>query len=86
MHFMALSIAMSILLTDNMKKKYIDFARNLLKYFVKNFENLYGRHFISHNVHRLLHISDDYTDFDPLDIISAFTFENYMKSHKKMFK
>jgi len=86
MHFMTLNIAMTILLSDNMKKKYTDFARNLLKYFVQNFEKLYGRHFISHNVHGLLHISDDYNNFGPLDNISAFPFENYMKTLKKMIK
>lgn len=58
-HFMALNIAMTILLSDNMQEKYIDYARSLLKYFVQQFETLYGRHFISHNVHSLLHISDD---------------------------
>jgi len=85
-HFMALNIAITILLSDNMQEKYIDYARDLLKYFVQQFETLYGRHFISHNVHSLLHISDDYLNFGSLDNISAFPFENYMKSLKKMIR
>lgn len=85
-HFMALNIAMTILLSDNMQDKYIDYARSLLKYFVQQFETLYGRHFISHNVHSLLHISDDYLNFGSLDNISAFPFENFMKSLKKMIR
>lgn len=85
-HFMALNIAMTILLSDNMEKKYIEFTKDLLKYFVQNFENIYGRHFISHNVHGLLHITDDYMNFGSLDNISAFPFENYMKSLKKLIR
>jgi len=39
-HFMTLCIAMNILLKDNMSN-YVEFAKNLLNYFVKNFEVLY---------------------------------------------
>lgn len=39
---------------------------------------------MSHNVHELLHIVDDYKKFGPLDDSSCFPFENYMKSLKKM--
>jgi len=74
---------MTILLSDNMKN-YVEYARNLEKYFVQNFEIIYGRHFMSYNVHGLLHISDDYEHFGSLDNISAFPFENYLKSLKKM--
>lgn len=71
-HFMALNIVMTILLSDNMQEKYIDYARDLLKYFVKQFETLYGRHFIFHNVHSLLHIADDYFNFCSLGNIVLF--------------
>lgn len=39
---------------------------------------------MSYNVHGLLHISDDYKHFEPLNNISAFPFKNYLKSFKKM--
>lgn len=39
---------------------YLQYARNLLKYFVETFGQIYGNHFISHNMHGLLHIADDY--------------------------
>lgn len=48
----------------------------LLNYFVQNFEIIYGRHFMSYNVHWLLHISDSYENVRALDNISAFPFEN----------
>ncbi|KAF0730382.1 Uncharacterized protein FWK35_00030189 [Aphis craccivora] len=45
---------------------------------------LYGRHLMSFNVHGLIHISDDYKQFGPLDNIAAFPFENYLKQLKRM--
>ncbi|KAF0710825.1 Uncharacterized protein FWK35_00033241, partial [Aphis craccivora] len=84
-HFMALSIAMNILLNSNMAN-YVIYAQNLLNYFVQTFETLYGRHFMSFNIHGLVHISDDYKRFGPLDNIAAFPFENFLKSFKKMIR
>jgi len=43
-------------------------------------------HFISHNIHGLLHLVDDYHLHGPLDNCSAFTFENYMKELKGMLR
>lgn len=73
---------MVILLSNNMNE-YIDYARDLMIYFVKQFEIIYGKHLVSHNVHGLIHIADDYERFGPLDNISAFPFENFMKNLKK---
>lgn len=84
-HFMALNIAMTILLSNNMDN-YVEYAHNLLKYFVQNFEPLYGRHLMSFNVHGLIHISDDYKKFGSLDNIAAFPFENYLKQLKNMVR
>lgn len=53
---------------------------------MRNFENIYGSHLISHNVHGLSHICDDYEKFGPLDNCSAFPFENFMGSLKKMLR
>lgn len=82
---MVLNIAMTILLSIDMGI-YVDYAQELLKYFVQNFELIYGKHFVSHNVHALIHITDDNKNYGPLDNISAFPFENYMKTLKKMLK
>jgi len=77
-NFMTLNIAMIILLSPNQNDK-IDYADKLLNYFVKSFQHIYGSHYISHNVHGLLHIVDDYRNFGPLDFCSCFPFENFMK-------
>ncbi|XP_050055728.1 uncharacterized protein LOC126549698 [Aphis gossypii] len=84
-HFMVLNIATTILLSPHMQK-YVDFASELLKYFVETFGQIYGVHMISHNVHGLLHIVDDYNSYGPLDNISCFPFEDYMKTLKKKIR
>ncbi|XP_022164968.1 uncharacterized protein LOC111029998 isoform X1 [Myzus persicae] len=84
-HFMSLSIAMIILLSPN-HKSLVNYARHLLDYFVKQFQNLYGEYLVSHNVHTLLHLCDDYDKFGPLDQCSAFIFENHMKELKSFLR
>lgn len=84
-HFMTLNIAMRILLSTD-HSKYVGYAANLLDYFVKTFEQMYGSHFVSHNVHSLLHVVDDYVKYGPLDNCSCFPFENYMKVLKRMIR
>lgn len=61
---------------------YLNYANELLHYFVKTFETIYGRQHISHNVHVILHLTEDYQHFGPLDNCSAFPFENFMKELK----
>lgn len=57
-------------------------AKKLLDNFVKTFETLYGQHLLSHNIHGLSHICDDYIRFGPFDNCSTFPFENYMGTLK----
>jgi len=76
---MVLHIAMTILLTPNINDKLLNYSDILLKHFVKNFEEIYGTKYISHNVHGLLHMSKDYKRFGPLDFCCCFPFENHMK-------
>lgn len=85
-HFICLHICFRILLTPDINIKLVDFSERLLIYFVDKFEKLYGKHFVSHNVHGLLHIVDDYRKFGFLDRCSCFPFENYMKVLKKMVR
>jgi len=80
-NFMALNIAMIILLSPN-NNHLLNYARELLNYFVRSFQKIYGVYNISHNIHSLLHFSDNYQNYGPLDNCSAFCFENYMKELK----
>jgi len=80
-NFMCLHVSMLILVSPN-RACYLDYAKELLDYFVNTFQIIYGREHISHNIHGLLHLSDDYRYYGPLDNSSAFAFENYMKELK----
>lgn len=82
---MALNISMIILLSPSYGF-LIGHALQLLNYFVQEFQSIYGIHYLSHNVHGLLHLCDDYERFGPLDNCSCFIFENYMKELKSLLR
>lgn len=51
-----------------------------------SFEILYGKQYMSHNIHNLLHLCSDVKTYGSLDNFSAFRFENYMTSIKKRLR
>ena len=66
---------------------FVSYARDLLCWFVKNSRCVYGNLFTVYNVHALTHIADDVVYHgSSLNHISAFKFENYMQTIKKMVK
>jgi len=85
-NFLSLHIATSILCNSINYKKYINYAKSLMQYFVKTFIISYGKDQVSHNVHNLSHICNDVEKFGALDQFSAFAFENYLQSLKKLIK
>jgi len=86
-HFLTLHVAITILIRPNLcQNEFINFAEALLNHFVQSFEILYGKQYISHNIHNLLHLCNDVRQFGPLDNFSAFRFENYMTSIKKRLR
>lgn len=84
-NFMSLNIAMIILLSPDFES-LVDYAQELLNYFVKTFGQIYGEYLMSHNIHGLLHLVEDYKKYGPLDNCSTFPFENYMKVIKSMLR
>lgn len=70
---MALHTSMVILLSPNLQG-YVNYAKDLLHYFVKTFEFKYGQEHISHNVHGLLHICEDHKYFGYLLTTAALLF------------
>jgi len=79
-------VAFRIILSPYSSEKLFDFSEKILLHFVEKFEELYGAQFVSHNVHGLTHVVDDYRQFGSLDKCSCFPFENYMKFLKKMIR
>lgn len=88
-HFLCLTISISILLDENDQKRaaYLDYARQLLNYFVDKSKDIYSDHFQVYNVHNLKHLSDDVEHFQcSLNDISAFPFENHLQIIKRLVR
>lgn len=77
-NFLNLSVAMFTLSSPKLVKHYADYSESLLRYFVEECKELYGKEFIVYNVHSVIHIADDAKNYGCLDGISSFPFENYL--------
>ena len=65
----------------------MNFAKNLLSYFVAKAKRIYGDSFTVYNIHNLLHLADDCQNLHSLlNDISAFKFENYLQVIKKSIR
>ena len=87
--FMALSIAVGIMLEANAEERaaYLDYAKNLLSYFVCSSEEVFGETFVVYNVHSLVHLHEDNEHFQcSLNEISAFKFENHLQQIKQLVR
>jgi hypothetical protein len=58
-HFMTLHVALRILTSQSLLKNHYNYAKSLLDHFVETFGNIYGKQFVSHNVHGLIHLVVD---------------------------
>lgn len=87
-NFITLHVAVTILASPRLCQddRFINYAEALLSNFVTSFEILYGKQYVSHNVHNLLHLCSNVRIFGPLDNFSAFRFENFMSSIKRLIR
>ncbi len=85
-HFMVLHVAIKLLSSSQTCFKYNTFSLKLLRHFVRESAKLYGGHFISFNVHCLIHLPADVRRFGPLDSFSCFPFENCLFKVKKLVR
>ena len=86
LNFLSLSVAVRICLSPNLCYTLKNYAEKLLRYFVKSFKQVYGKRQLVYNIHCLIHLPQDVTNYGPLDDISAFRFENYLQILKKMVR
>ncbi|KAF0730474.1 Uncharacterized protein FWK35_00027213 [Aphis craccivora] len=84
-NFITLHVAVSILCSNRYcyQQKWLNYAKNLIECFVKQFGIIYGKHNISYNIHGLLHLVDDVENYGSLDNFSTFQFESYLGHLKK---
>ena len=88
-HFMSLHFAMSILLNNKliMVESMLDYAENVIVWFVSSSSVVFGEIFPTYNVHSLLHAVNDVRNFNTsLNNLSAFKFENHMQKLKRSVK
>ena len=84
LHYLSLFVAIFILATPAVADSLLKYAEELLEYFVRHFQKLYGFEFLSYNVHALLHLVEDVRKFGHLDSYAATKFENNMQTMKGM--
>lgn len=83
-NFLYLHVGISILCNKSICITHNEIAKKLLNNFVSEFGELYGEQHIVHNLHCLLHLSDEVLiQNKPLDEFSAFAFENFMTPVKE---
>lgn len=85
-NFLDLSVAVRLLLSPQLCMRYVDYAEQLLEYFVACFGHLYGKDQFVYNVHSLIHIADDVRHHGALDNVSSFPFESYLGKLKKLVR
>jgi len=85
-HFVTLHVAITLLSVEDQTSTNIDYSEKLLQHFVKSLGTIYGVKYISHNIHGLIHLSEDVRNHGALDNFSAFKFENFMQQYLKMLR
>jgi len=70
-HFLKLHYAIRILVNLNERSiSEINIAKDILRKFVSESADIYGRRFLSYNTHGLLHLTNDARNFGSLDHFS----------------
>ena len=85
-HFMLLTFAISRLQRKILSVSQLHRARQSIKEFVKQFAKLYPKNYHNYNVHALLHLASDVSDFGPLLFQSCYVTEGILFELKKMIK
>ena len=85
-NFIVFHVAVRILSSFTYCVLHNDYARQLLNLFVEECQAIYGAYFLSFNVHNLIHSCDDVMRFGPLPNFSAYPFENYLFSLKRLLR
>ncbi|XP_045036587.1 uncharacterized protein LOC123466566 [Daphnia magna] len=86
LHFLLLHTGIKILTHKLLSQQFNDYAKQLLVLFVSQCRELYGKDFLSYNVHNLIHLADDVKTFGHLDNFCAFPFENHLQEIKKLIR
>lgn len=61
-------------------------ANEMLRYYVRLMNDLYGSDHLTFNIHNLIHLSNDVLKFGCLENFSCYSFENELRLIKRMIK
>lgn len=85
-HFILLHCVMRLLSVENIDDDTYVYCQEAIETYVRMCETLYGEHFLSYNVHGLLHIVEDVKQLGSLESFSAFSYENNMRAFRKYIR
>lgn len=85
-HFLLLHCSIYILSSRSLIAVHRESARKFIRLFIEHSVRIYGLAFVVYNVHSLLHLVDDCDVDTILEELSAFKFENKLKSIKETLK
>ena len=85
-HMLTLHVAVKILSSERFCIQFNAYAKSLLQVFVENASRLYGKTFITYNIHNLVHLAEDVMMFGPLYSFSAYVFENKLGTIKRLLR
>lgn len=84
-HFMHLYCAITIC-SNERYFPLLRVAEEMLTHFVEQFKTIYGKDYITSNIHNLLHLVEEVRKFGILQSFNAYCFENKLYSIKKMVR
>lgn len=84
-HFMHLFCAITIC-SNEKHFQFLRIAEEMLKSFVKTFQQIYGKDYVTSNIHNLLHLVEEVRKYGILQNFNAYPFENKLYSIKKMVR
>ena len=85
-NFLLFHVGMVIFLGPDSDRATYEYAGDIIKAFVQHYTELYGKDAVVYNVHNLIHLVDDAKHYGSLNNVSAFQFENFLGSLKKLIR
>jgi hypothetical protein len=85
-HFLLLHVAIKLLVHPVKCILFAEYARELLRAYVRKSKRIFKKAFITYNVHNLIHLPDDVLLYGNLDRFSAFPFENKLQTMKHLLR
>lgn len=84
-NFLTLSVAIRILL-QGPDLQSCNYACELLKVFLEEVTQIYGKQTLVYNMHSLIHLAEDAKNYGSLDNVSCFPFESFLGQIKAMVR